>query len=334
MLDEVVVRQPDYFTALAEALDEVAARPTGRPGWPGSVVRARAPYLLSKAFVDENFAFYGTTLTGAPEQRARWKRGVGGVEGALGEAVGKLYVERALPARGQGADGASSSPTWSRPTAQDIEALDWMSAETKARALDKLGQVHAQDRLPGPVARLLDARDRPRRPGRQRPRGRAAFELDRELAKLGKPVDRDEWLMTPQTVNAYYNPGMNEIVFPAAILQPPFFDLERRRRGQLRRRSARSSATRSATASTTRARKYDGDGNLNDWWTDADRARVRRARAKRLIEQYDALRAAPDCPASTSTARSTIGENIGDLGGLTIAYKAYADLPGRRPSPR
>ena len=166
-----------------------------------------------------------------------------------------------------------------------INQLDWMTPETRQRALAKLDKFTAEDRLPGEVARLLDAGHRARRPVRQLParlRGRAH---DRELAKLGGPVDRDEWFMTPQTVNAYYNPGMNEIVFPAAILQPPFFDAE-----------ADDAANYGGIGAVIgheighgfddQGAKYDGDGNLVDWWTDDDRTEFG-ARTKALIEQYD-----------------------------------------------
>ena len=168
---------------------------------------------------------------------------------------------------------------------EDIQSLDWMGPETKKKALEKLAKFTPKIGYPDKWRDYSSAGDPPRRPRRQRPTRADAFELDRQLAKLGKPVDRAEWLMTPQTVNAYYNPGMNEIVFPAAILQPPFFDLE-----------ADDAVNYGGIGAVIgheighgfddQGSKYDGDGNMNDWWTDADRKEFD-ARAKKLIEQYN-----------------------------------------------
>ncbi|MGE3821504.1 MAG: M13 family metallopeptidase, partial [Isosphaeraceae bacterium] len=219
--DEVIVRQPEYFSAMAQALDEVPIDHWKR--WlTWNVLRAHAP-LLSTPFVEENFAFYGKTLTGAQEIRPRWKRGVSVVEAALGEAVGKLYVARHFPpaAAARMRDLVKNLVAAYR---EDIETLDWMSPETREKAIEKLEKFTPKIGHPA-TWRDYSALTIKRGDLVGNVRRAEAFEFDRQLNKLGKPVDRGEWLMTPQTVNAYYNPGMNEIVFPAAILQPPFFDM-------------------------------------------------------------------------------------------------------------
>ena len=223
VLDEVVVRQPDFLAALAQALDAV---PIGDWGlwlaW--RVLSGSAPYLGDDV-ADESFAFYGRTLTGAPEQKERWKRGIDTVESALGEAVGQLYVERHFPPEAK-ERMTTLVANLVEAYRRNIDQLDWMSAETKVRAEEKLARFMPKIGYPdqwrdystpaGATATTCSAASG----------AGAAFETDRELGKLGGPVDRTEWHMTPQTVNAYYNPGMNEIVFPAGILQPPFFDLD------------------------------------------------------------------------------------------------------------
>ena len=281
------------------------------------VVRANAPFL-NKAFVDEHFALFGKALTGAPQQRPRWKRGVASVEGALGEAVGKLYVAKHFPPAAK-ARMEGLVKNLIEAYRQDIQTLDWMGPETRRKALDKLakftpkiGYTEKWRDYSALEIRLDDLVGNMQRA--------TAFELDRNLGKLGKPVDRLEWGMTPQTVNAYYNPGKNEIVFPAAILQPPFFDLE-----------ADDAVNYGGIGAVIgheighgfddQGSKYDGDGNINDWWTDADRKEFDK-RAKMLIDQYNGFEPA-QLPGQHVNGALTIGENIGDLGGLTIAYKAY-----------
>jgi putative endopeptidase len=315
-IDELVVKQPSYFSAMAEALKELPL--IDWKDWlKWRVIRTSAP-LLSHAFVDEEFAFSGRTLTGAKELRPRWKRGVGVVERALGEAVGKLYVAKHFPAA---AKGRMQQLVGNLIEAyrRDIQDLEWMSPETRKKALEKLSKFTPKigypdkwrdyssveirrDDLVGNVQRA------------------SAFELARTLAKLGKPVDRAEWQMTPQTVNAYYNPGMNEIVFPAAILQPPFFDLE-----------ADDAVNYGAIGAVIghevghgfddQGSKYDGDGNMKNWWSDSDRKEFE-VRANRLIAQYNGLEPA-QLKGQKVNGALTIGENIGDLGGVTIAFKAY-----------
>lgn len=313
---EIVVRQPDYLTTLtglwtSEDLDDWKAWAT----W--NVIRSRAPYL-TEALVEENFAFYGKTLTGAEEIRERWKRGVSLVQDLLGEAVGKLYVERHFPADAK-ARMQELVANLQEAYRRNISDLDWMSPETRQAALRKLEKFTPKIGYPDKwrdYSAVTISRDD--LVGNYRS-GYAA-EYDRDLAKLGGPVDRDEWFMTPQTVNAYYNPGMNEIVFPAAILQPPFFDA-----------AADDAANYGGIGAVIgheighgfddQGAKYDGDGNMIDWWTDDDRTEFGK-RTKALIEQYNAFEPKA-LPGHTVNGEFTIGENIGDLGGLSIAIAAY-----------
>ena len=244
----------------------------------------------------------------------------------MGEAVGRIYVERHFPPQAKGADGCPGRPTSSRPTAQSIENLEWMGADTRTRALDKLEKFTPKIGYP---VRWRDYSSLKIDPadliGNVRPH--APSSSTAQLGKIGKPLDRDEWFMTPQTINAYYNPGFNEIVFPAAILQYPFFDPDRD-----------AAANYGAIGAVIgheighgfddQGSKYDGDGRLTDWWTAADRAAFEERTAS-LIEQYNAL-APEQVPDHHVNGALTIGENIGDLGGLGIAWKAYLiSLAGR-----
>ena len=325
-LDEVVVRQPSAVTGIAALW---AQRPLEDwKAWLVVRVSSRCAGYLSSDLVDEQFDFYGRTLSGTQELRERWKRGVALVQGALGEAVGQLYVERHFPARSKEAmvDLVANLVEAYR---QSITALDWMGEETRTRALVKLDaftpKVGYPDRWKDYDALAVDGGDL-----LGTVRASSAVETDRELAKLGGPVDRGEWFMTPQTVNAYYNPGMNEIVFPAAILQPPFFDAD-----------ADDAANYGGIGAVIgheighgfddQGSRYDGAGNLVDWWTPDDRAEFDR-RAQALIAQYAAL-SSRDLPGHHVNGELTVGENIGDLGGLTIALKAYAIALGDTPAP-
>ena len=323
---EVVVRQPGFFETVDVLLNE---RPIDE--WKTwlrwDVLHSRAPFL-SKAVVDEHFAFYGRTLTGAPENRPRWKRGVAAVEGSLGEAVGKLYVAKHFPPAAK-ARMQSLVGNLIEAYRQDIKSLDWMGPETKVKALEKLSKFNPKIGYPDKW-RDYSALEIRRDDLVGNIRRASAFELARQLAKLGKPVDRREWLMTPQTVNAYYNPGMNEIVFPAAILQSPFVDLD-----------ADDAVNYGGIGAVIgheighgfddQGSKYDGDGNMNDWWTDADKKEFEK-RAKMLIEQYNAF-APAQLPDQHVNGALTIGENIGDLGGLAIGYKAYKISLKGAPAP-
>ncbi|GAA2061576.1 M13 family metallopeptidase [Williamsia deligens] len=317
VLAEVVVGQPSFVEGLGalvrdRPLDEWVAWLQWR------LLHSSAPYLTSD-IVDENFAFYGRALSGTPEIRERWKRGVGLVEAAVGFAVGRIYTERHFPPAAK-ARMDELIANLVEAYRRNISDLEWMSPATREKALAKLdkftpkigyparwrdysGLEIAPDDLIGNVARA------------------SAFEQDRELAKIGGPVDHDEWFMTPQTVNAYYNPGMNEIVFPAAILQPPFFDPD-----------ADDAANYGGIGAVIgheighgfddQGAKYDGDGNLVDWWTDDDRTEFGK-RTRALIEQYDTFTPTGLDPSHTVNGEFTIGENIGDLGGLSISLAAY-----------
>ena len=327
VLEQVVVRQPSFFEGLSKLIQSFDLE-KWRSWLTWHIISGASPYL-NKALVDENFNFYGTTLSGIPKLKERWKRGVGLVEGALGEAVGQIYVDRHF---GKQAKERMVGLVANLIQAYrvDIKALTWMSDETKEKAFVKLDKFTPKIGYPdkwrdyskltissgdliGNLAQI------------------AKYSQDFEYAKIGKPVDKSEWYMTPQTVNAYYNPGMNEIVFPAAILQPPFFDV-------LADDDAANYGGIGAVIGheighgfDDQGSKYDGDGNLVNWWSDKDRAEFEK-RTKKLIEQYDQLSpsAAPDVKVNGAL---TIGENIGDLGGLTIAYKAYEiSLGGKQPA--
>ncbi|MFM8782854.1 MAG: M13 family metallopeptidase [Actinomycetota bacterium] len=316
VLETVVIAQPDFVENLGKMLERFETA-KWRSWLTWHLLSSAAPYLSSR-FVNENFAFYGTTLTGIPVLKERWKRGVAIVESALGEAVGEFYVEKHFP--------PAAKTRMSQLVSNLIEAyrvsindLTWMGEETKKKALEKLGKFTPKIGYPdkwrdyskleikrgdllGNLARV------------------SKFRGDYEYNKVGKPVDKSEWLMTPQTVNAYYHPLMNEIVFPAAILQPPFFDLD-----------ADDAVNYGGIGAVIgheighgfddQGSRYDGDGNLKNWWSDADRKEFEK-RTSSLISQYNAL-APEEVPDTNVNGALTIGENIGDLGGATIAYKAY-----------
>ncbi len=324
---EVVVRQPDYLTAFAALWSGEDFEDWKRwARW--RLIGARAD-LLTEVLVAEDFAFYGRRLTGAEQIRDRWKRGVSLVESLIGDVVGKLYVQRHFPP-----DAKSRIDTLVNNLREayrvSITDLGWMTPETRERALLKLDKFIAKvgypDKWRDYSGLVIDRDDLY---GNYR-RG-VAVNYDRELAKLGGPVDRDEWFMTPQTVNAYYNPGMNEIVFPAAILQPPFFDPD-----------ADDAANYGGIGAVIgheighgfddQGSKYDGDGNLVDWWTDDDRAEFA-SRTKALIEQYDAYTPRALADGHHVNGAFTVGENIGDLGGLSIALLAYQLSLAGEPAP-
>ncbi len=322
---EVVVGQPDAISGLTDLL-----RDSELEAWRfwlvWQLVRTHAAYLSQEISL-ANFEFYGRTLTGAQEQRARWKRGVAFVEDAMGEAVGRVYVERHFDETAKTA--MDELVGYLIEAYRDsIHNLEWMGEDTRQRALEKLEKFTPKVGYPvkwRDYSELdVDAHDLIGNVRRV-----AVFEMNRELAKIGKPIDRDEWFMTPQTVNAYYNPGFNEIVFPAAILQPPFFD------------AAWDAATNFGAIGAVigheighgfddQGSRYDGDGKLTDWWTEDDRTAFEQ-RTKSLIDQYNAL--SPEgSGGKTVNGELTIGENIGDLGGLAIAWKAYQlSLKGSEP---
>ena len=324
-LDEVVVYQPSAIEGIA-ALLTAERLPVWKEWLAWQVIRSNAPYL-SDDFVQANFDFYGTTLSGTPELRARWKRAVSITEGALGEVIGQVYVQRHFPDTAKSAMDVLVA-NLVEAYRQSITGLDWMGPETRQRALDKLDKFTPKIGYPVKwrdyAALQVSADDL-----LGNVRASDEFEFQRELGKIGKPLDRDEWFMTPQTINAYYNPGFNEIVFPAAILQYPFFD-------EGRDAAANYGAIGAVIGHEIghgfddQGSKFDGDGRLIDWWTPADREAFEQ-RTGSLIAQFDAL-APAQVPDHHVNGALTIGENIGDLGGLSIAWKAYLlSLDGQEP---
>lgn len=316
--DKLVAQEPSFFEAFSHLWIE---RPL--EDWKAwlrwRVVSSRSPYLtpeISRA----NFDFYGTVLTGAPEQRERWKRAVGLVDGTLGEIVGQEYVTRHFPPEHK-ARMEELVGNLVEAYRSSIMALDWMTAATKSRALDKLDQFVPKIGYPnkwrdysGLTLLPDDLIGNVRRA--------SAFDEDYEWSKLLKPTDREEWFTHPQTVNAFYNPTANEIVFPAAILQPPFFDAD-----------ADDAANYGAIGTIIgheighgfddQGSKFDGRGRMHDWWTEEDRAAFT-DRTSILISQFDSYSPAQLSPEHHVNGALTIGENIGDLAGAEIALKAYA----------
>ena len=326
ILFESVVMTPSFFEGLDTVYNE-GNLDAVRLWLQWQVINSTAPYL-SDDFVNTRFDFYGKTLTGQPEMRARWKRGVQLVEGALGEAVGEIYVAKHFPPAAK--EKMDELVHWLiEAYRESITNLTWMTEETKKKALIKLSKFNPKIGYPSKwkdySALVIDRNDLVGNINRS-----SAWQLAKEADKIGAPLDREEWHMTPQTVNAYYNPGFNEIVFPAAILQAPFFSLD-----------ADDAVNFGGIGGVIgheighgfddQGSKYDGDGALISWWTDEDRAAFEEL-TKQLIEQYDALTPEGLSEEYKVNGALTIGENIGDLGGITIAYKAYLmSLKGEEP---
>jgi len=323
-VDYVIVSQPTYITGFDKILAKTPL-PVLKSYFRWHVLASYAPYL-SKDWVDTRFSFYGTALRDVPQNRPRWQRGVNVVQGALGEAVGKLYVAKFFPPESK-ARMDQLVKNLLAAYKQSIDTLDWMSPDTKKAAQEKLAKfmpkigypdkwrdysalVVKKDDLVGNVMRGNE------------------FEYQRNLNKLGKPVDRSEWGMTPQTVNAYYNPELNEIVFPAAILQPPFFDAK-----------ADDAVNYGGIGAVIgheishgfddQGAQYDGDGNLRDWWTKEDHEKFK-AKTAALVAEYGAFE---PVPGFHSNGELTLGENIADNSGLAISYKAYQISLGGKPAP-
>jgi putative endopeptidase len=314
--ERMVLRQPSFATGMGEALRDVDLE-DWRSWLMWHVISSMAA-VLPEALVAEDFDFYGRTLSGQPEIKERWKRGVEVVESALGEAVGELYAARWFPPEAK-ARMEQLVANLVEAFRRSFRSLEWMTESTRAEAVAKLdlftpkigypdawrdySTLEIDDDLVGNITRA------------------AAFEHDRNLAKIGGPIDRTEWFMLPQTVNAYYMPSMNEIVFPAAILQPPFFDLE-----------ADDAANYGGIGAVIghelghgfddQGSRYDGSGALRDWWTEEDRERFD-ALAARLIQQFDTYTPTGLDESHKVNGGLTVGENIGDLGGLQIGYAAY-----------
>ncbi|MFE1953441.1 M13 family metallopeptidase [Streptomyces sp. NPDC059524] len=325
-LAQSCVRQPSYLAHLSTVLTEVPVE-QWRDWLLARVLRSSAPYL-SSPFVRVNFDFYGRTLNGTPELRARWKRAVAFVEGAMGEAVGKEYVARHFPPASKALMDELVANLL-EAYRQSIGALDWMTDETKERAYEKLATFRPKIGYPD---RFRDYSGLTVVPGDLLANAHAAdaFEHDRQMAKIGAPVDRDEWFMLPQTVNAYYNPGTNEICFPAGILQKPFFSPEAD--------AAENYGGIGAVIGheighgfDDQGAQYDGQGNLNDWWTADDKAAFE-GKSKALIKQYDGF-SPRNLPGESVNGALTVGENIGDLGGLTIGHTAYLIALAGAPVP-
>jgi putative endopeptidase len=323
-IDYVIISQPSYLKALDKLLAATDIE-TLKPYFAWGVIRANAPYL-SQAFVETNFEFYGKQLGGATEMRPRWKRGVSATEAALGESIGKAYVEQHFPAANKARMEALVQNLLAAYK-DSIDKLSWMSPKTRKEAQAKLAKFTPKIGYPNKwrdYSKLaIDRNDLVGNVARA-----TEFAVQKELDKLGKPIDRDEWGMTPQTINAYYNPELNEIVFPAAILQPPFFDAQ-----------ADDAVNYGAIGAVIgheishgfddQGAQYDGDGNLRDWWTKRDHANFK-ARTQMLVKQYGAF---SPLKGYKVNGELTLGENIADNSGLAIAYKAYKLSLGGKQAP-
>ena len=318
-----VVGQPDYATAVGALLKSQPVE-TWRDYLRARLLSAYAPYL-SRAFVEAEFGFNSRTVRGQPEDRPRWQRGVAAVNRAMGFALGREYVARHFPpeAKARMDQLVRNLLAAMRP---GIEELAWMSEATRAAAQDKLARIDVKIGYPDVWRSYagLEMRADDLVGNLQRA---FAFEWRRQVSRLGGPVDRSEWGMTPQTVNAYYRPTANEIVFPAAILQPPFFDL-----------GAEDAVNYGAIGAVIgheishgfddQGRRYDGEGRLRDWWTPEDDAAFR-VLADRLVAQYEGFQ---PLPGARINGRLSLGENIADLSGLAIAWRAWQlSLDGREP---
>ncbi|HEX8788709.1 MAG TPA: M13-type metalloendopeptidase, partial [Telluria sp.] len=310
----VIVGQPTYLKAFMQVGNDTSLD-TWKAYLAMHLVDSYGSYL-NKAFVDERFDFYGKTLSGVKEIEPRWKRGVGAVERAEGEPLGKLYVAEYFPPERKARMEALVKNLLAAYK-ESINHLDWMSPATKKEAQAKLAKFSPKIGYPSKwkdySALVIDKDDLVGNVMRSR-----VWAADYEINKLGKPIDRTEWGMTPQTINAYYNPEMNEIVFPAAILQPPFFDAK-----------ADDAVNYGGIGAVIgheishgfddQGAQYDGNGNLRDWWTAEDHKNFA-AKTKALVEQYNAFEPIPGYHVNGAL---TLGENIADNSGLAIAYKAY-----------
>ncbi|MEJ2400177.1 MAG: M13-type metalloendopeptidase [Xanthomonadales bacterium] len=312
--DFFVVRQPSFYAGASEILERTPLD-TWKDYLTFQTIDAFAP-VLGEDFFRAHFDFYEAGLSGIDEPEPKWKRAVSAINGTMGELLGQLYVERHYREEAKARMDVMIA-NLIEAYRQSITELDWMSDATKQQALIKLSKFtpkvgypenwrdySALEVVPGDLAGNM--------------KRAATFEYNRQIDKLDKPVDKTEWFMTPQTVNAYYNPVWNEIVFPAAILQPPFFNVE-----------ADDAVNYGGIGAVIgheighgfddQGRQFDGDGNLRDWWTEEDAARFDE-RKNKLAAQYDSYEVIDGL---TINGQFTSGENIGDLGGLGIAYKAY-----------
>ena len=322
--DYVIVGQPSYLSALNDLFREVELR-AWKDYLRANVLSSYANYL-PKVFVDTHFDFYSKFLYGREEQQPRWRTAVSSINGNIGELLGQLYVAKHFAPESK-ARMVTMVDNLIAAYAESIKNLEWMSAETKQQSLIKLSKFTPKIGYPDTwkdySALALQADDLVGNIQRAR-----TFGHNQNMAKLGAPIDRDDWFMAPQEVNAYYNPGLNEIVFPAAYLQAPNFipDAE----------DAYNYGTIGSTIGheighgfDDQGSKYDGDGNLESWWTESDREQFEE-RTKGLVEQFSKFEALPGLFVN---GELTLGENIGDLGGTSIALKAYRMSLAREPSP-
>jgi predicted metalloendopeptidase len=323
-IDYVIISQPSYFSAL-KSLIAGTPLPVWKSYFRWQLLAASAPFL-SKAFVDERFAFTGKTLRGIPEDEPRWKRGIALTDRDIGEALGHLYVDKYFPPENKARMQALVA-NLIEAYRRDIDTLDWMGPETKRGAQAKLAKLVTKIGYPD-VWRDYGALQISRDDLVGNLRRANRFEFHRQLAKLGRPIDRNEWIMTPQTINAYYNPLMNEIVFPAAILQPPFFNV-----------AADDAVNYGGIGAVIgheishgfddQGSQFDADGNLHDWFTKEDHQRFA-AKTGALVAQYNQYEPVPGFHIN---GELTLGENIADNSGLAIAFKAYELSLGGKPSP-
>ncbi|MFT4937388.1 MAG: putative endopeptidase [Paraglaciecola sp.] len=313
-VDEIIISQPSYFLAVDKLLADIDLQ-TWKDYLAYNLLRRNSAHL-TLALDEANFEFMSKTLRGQSTQRPRWKRGIAIVNGSLGEVVGKLYVEQRFPKQAKEKMNELVANVMA-VFDESIDGLDWMSEDTKKAAKIKRSKFTTKVGYPDEW-RDYSALEIVAGDHFGNIRRTQEYKYNREINKLGKPIDRNEWFMTPQTVNAYYDPTQNEIVFPAARLQPPFFQL-----------NADDAINYGAIGGVIgheishgfddSGSKYDGDGNLNNWWSEADRKAFEQ-RTKVLVEQYNQY---SPIEGMTINGELTLGENIGDLSGVTVAYKAY-----------
>ena len=313
-LKEVNVGQPAAMKEVADVINTVSLDEQ-KLYLQWNLINSAASYL-SDDFVAQDFDFYGKTMSGKKEMQPRWKRAVSTVDGTLGEVVGQMYVEKYFPAAAK-ERMVTLVKNLQTSLGERINALEWMSEPTKAKAQEKLATFHVKIGYPDTWKdySALDIKNDSYWANIERANEWGYAEM---ISKAGKPVDKDEWLMTPQTVNAYYNPTTNEICFPAAILQPPFFDM-----------NADDAMNYGAIGVVIghemthgfddQGRQYDKDGNLKDWWTEED-AKKFEERAQVMVNFFDSIEVAPGVHANGSL---TLGENIADHGGLQVSYHAF-----------
>jgi putative endopeptidase len=319
----LIVGQPEFMKAFAKLAGE-ATLDQWKTYLRWHLIRANAGELSSD-FVQESFEFNRKTLTGAKEMEPRWKRVQNAADNAIGEALGELYVAKAFSPKSK-AKAQDLVKNLMSALKDRIEGLEWMSAPTKTKALEKLSTIMVKIGYPDRW-RDYSAMKLTRQAYVLNSMEASRFEFQRQMDKLGKPIDRAEWGMTPPTVNAYYNPNLNEIVFPAGILQAPFFDAE-----------ADDAVNYGAIGMVIghelthgfddQGRQYDAQGNLKDWWTKDD-AKAYEARTDLMVKQYDAFEPLPGLKIN---GKLTLGENIADLGGLKIAFAAFKKATAGKPT--